>query len=310
MSLIRGISHISDRVAASSNEVNSATQQIAVMSGQTSESINEIARGAYDQAKDTERGSSNMYALSEMMAGDGRNRELLNETADYADRIKEEGSKTVEVLLEKSKITNSATGEIQKVIYETQESFQKIQSASQMIGKITQQTNMLALNASIEAARAGEAGKGFAVVAEEIGKLAEQSHSFTQQINNVIKELAQKIEFTVKTIDEVNNTIENQTGIVGETKEKFDGISEALNKVKSVIDALNASGNDMENKKNDMVLILGNLSAISEENAAATEQTLATVESQTSSISGIADISRELAELAKEIQDNLNKFKF
>ncbi len=310
LSLIRNISDISNRVAASSSEVNSATRQIVVMSEQTSESINEIARGAYDQAKDTERGSSNMYGLSEMMASDAKNRELLNATADYADRIKEEGSKTVDILLEKSKITNSATGEIQKVISETQESSQKIRIASQMIEKITQQTNLLALNASIEAARAGEAGKGFAVVAGEIGKLAEQSNSFTQQINNIIKELTYKIEFTVKTIDEVNKTIENQTGIVGETKEKFDGIAEALNKVKSVIDALNTSGVDMENKKNDMVEILGNLSAISEENAAATEQTLATVESQTSSISRIADISRELADLAKNIQDNLNRFKF
>ncbi len=309
-SLIRNISDISNRVAASSNEVNSATRQIVVMSEQTSESINEIARGAYDQAKDTERGSSNMYGLSEMMASDAKNRELLNATADYADRIKEEGSKTVDILLEKSKITNSATGEIQKVISETQESSQKIRIASQMIEKITQQTNLLALNASIEAARAGEAGKGFAVVAGEIGKLAEQSNSFTQQINNIIKELTYKIEFTVKTIDEVNKTIENQTGIVGETKEKFDGIAEALSKVKSVIDALNTSGVGMENKKNDMAEILGNLSAISEENAASTEQTLATVESQTSSISRIADISRELADLAKDIQDNLNRFKF
>lgn len=309
-SLIRNISDISNRVAASSNEVNSATRQIVVMSEQTSESINEIARGAYDQAKDTERGSSNMYGLSEMMASDAKNRELLNATADYADRIKEEGSKTVDILLEKSKITNSATGEIQKVISETQESSQKIRIASQMIEKITQQTNLLALNASIEAARAGEAGKGFAVVAGEIGKLAEQSNSFTQQINNIIKELTYKIEFTVKTIDEVNKTIENQTDIVGETKEKFDGIAEALSKVKSVIDALNTSGVGMENKKNDMAEILGNLSAISEENAASTEQTLATVESQTSSISRIADISRELADLAKDIQNNLNRFKF
>lgn len=309
-SLIRNISDISNRVAASSNEVNSATRQIVVMSEQTSESINEIARGAYDQAKDTERGSSNMYGLSEMMESDAKNRELLNATADYADRIKEEGSKTVDILLEKSKITNSATGEIQKVISETQESSQKIRIASQMIEKITQQTNLLALNASIEAARAGEAGKGFAVVAGEIGKLAEQSNSFTQQINNIIKELTYKIEFTVKTIDEVNKTIENQTDIVGETKEKFDGIAEALSKVKSVIDALNTSGVGMENKKNDMAEILGNLSAISEENAASTEQTLATVESQTSSISRIADISRELADLAKDIQNNLNRFKF
>ena len=310
LSLIKGVSDVSNRVAESSGEVRTATHQIVAMSDQTTVSINEIAKGAYEQAKDTEQGSSYMYNLSEIMVNDSKNRELLNDTAVHVDKIKEEGSKTVEILLEKTKITNAATGEIQKVISETQESSQKIQIASQMIEKITQQTNLLALNASIEAARAGEAGKGFAVVAEEIGKLAEQSSSFTQQINNVIKELAQKIEFTVNTIDEVNKTILNQTEIVGETKDKFDGIADALGKMKSVIETLNTSGVEMENKKNEMVHILGNLSAISEENAAATEETLATFESQNTSISRIADVSMELDLLAQNIKENLSKFKY
>lgn len=310
LSLIKVVSDVSNRVAESSGEVRTATQQIVAMSDQTTVSINEIAKGAYEQAKDTEQGSSYMYNLSEIMVNDSKNRELLNGTAVHVDKLKEEGSKTVEILLEKTKITNAATGEIQKVISETQESSQKIQIASQMIEKITQQTNLLALNASIEAARAGEAGKGFAVVAEEIGKLAEQSSSFTQQINNVIKELAQKIEFTVNTIDEVNKTIINQTEIVGETKDKFDGIADALGQMKSVIETLNASGEEMENKKNEMIHILGNLSAISEENAAATEETLATFESQNTSISRIADVSREMDLLAQNIKENLSKFKY
>ncbi len=310
LSLIKGVSDVSHRVAESSGEVRIATQQIVAMSDQTTVSINEIAKGAYEQAKDTEQGSSYMFNLSEIMVNDSKNRELLNSTAVHVDKIKEEGSKTVEILLEKAKITNIATGEIQKVISETQESSQKIQIASQMIEKITQQTNLLALNASIEAARAGEAGKGFAVVAEEIGKLAEQSNSFTQQINNVIKELSQKIEFTVNTIDEVNKTILNQTEIVGETKDKFDGIADALGKMKSVIEKLNTSGGEMESKKNEMVHILGNLSAISEENAAATEETLATFESQNTSIARIADVSMDLDSLAQNIKENLSKFKY
>ncbi len=310
LSLIKRIREISNRVAASSGEVKHATHSIVQVSEQASVSINEIARGAYEQARDTEQGSSYMYKLSDFIISDNKNRELLNETAVNADKLKEEGLSTVNLLMEKTKITNIATNEIQKVIAETQESSQKIQIASQMIEKITQQTNLLALNASIEAARAGEAGRGFAVVAEEIGKLAEQSTSFTQQINNVIKELTQKIEFTVRTISEVDRTISAQTDMVGETKEKFDGIAEAVSKMRSVIDALSTSGKEMEGKKDEMIQILGNLSAISEENAAATQETLATVESQTSSISKIADISSELAVLAGEIKENISRFKF
>lgn len=310
VNLIKSISDISNKVANSSNEVNTATQKIVAMAEQTSASVDEIAKGAFEQAKDTEQGSSYMNNLSEIMLEDSKNRDLLNDTVTNVDKMKDEGTNIVEDLMEKTRITNNATSEINKVIAETQQSSEKIQVASQMIDNITKQTNLLALNASIEAARAGEAGKGFAVVAEEIGKLAEQSTNFTQQINNVIKELAQKIDFTVKTIQEVDKTINTQTLIVGQTKEKFDGIASSIGEMKNVIFSLNSSGNEIENRKNGMIQILGNLSAISEENAAATEETLATVESQTSSMAQIADVSEKLAVLAKDIQSNLNKFKF
>lgn len=308
--LIKNISLISNKVADSSHGVNEATQQIVSMADQTSASVDEIAKGAFEQARDTEKGSSYMNSLSEIIIRDGENRELLNTAADYADKLKSEGAEIVGELLETNKVTISATNEIHRVISETQESSQKIQIASQMIEKITQQTNLLALNASIEAARAGESGRGFAVVAEEIGKLAEQSGSFTRQINSVIKELAQKIDFAVNTIQEVDQIISGQTDIVGQTKEKFDGIAESLTKIKSGIVSLNLSGNEIEDKKNEMINILGNLSAISQENAAATEETLATVESQTTGISHIADASKELAVLAKDMEKNINKFKF
>jgi len=310
LNLIRSISVISDKVAHSSNEVNAATQQIVAMADQTSASVDEIAKGAYEQAKDTEEGSNHMNRLSEIMLEDSKNRDLLNDTANNVDKLKDEGNSIVEDLMEKTRITNDATSQINKVIAETQQSSQKIQVASHMIEKISQQTNLLALNASIEAARAGEAGRGFAVVAEEIGKLADQSNSFTRQINNDIKELAQKIDFAVKTIKEVDKIINSQTLIVGKTKEKFDGIASSLAQIKLVIVSLNSSGNDIENRKNEMINILGNLSAVSEENAAATEETLATVETQTTSMAQIADTSKELADLAKDIQTNLNKFKY
>lgn len=310
VNLIRSISESSDKVANSSNEVNKTTQNIVAMAEQTAVSVDEIAKGAYEQAKDTEQGSSYMNSLSEIIIEDSKNRDLLNETANNVDKMKDEGTRTVEDLQDKNLITINATTEINKVISETQQSSEKIKLASQMIEQISQQTNLLSLNASIEAARAGEAGKGFAVVADEIGKLADQSNRFTHQINNDIKDLTQKINFAVETIEEMSKTIHDQTNIVGQTKDKFDGIANALGQMRQVILALNSSGKEIEDRKNEMINILANLSAISEENAAATEETLATVESQHTSMGQIADESKELAVLAKDIQTNLSKFKF
>jgi methyl-accepting chemotaxis protein len=310
LNLIKSILDISGRVANSSDEIRVATQHIVAMADQTSISVGEMAKGASEQAKDTEIGSNYMNGLSEIILEDSKNRDVLNNAASNANKTKDEGNCIVEELMEKTNITNISINEINNVIVETQKSSEKIQDASKMIEQIAEQTNLLALNASIEAARAGEAGRGFAVVAGEIGKLAEQSNNFTRQINNDIRDLTANIDFAVKTIEEMDSTINVQSKIVGKTKEKFDGIAFSLEQIKSAILSLNTSGNDIENRRDEMIRILGNLSAISEENAAATEETLATVESQNSSITQIADACAELSDLAKGINSNIVKFKF
>ncbi len=307
--LITNLLTIASNLAYSSDEVRESTRQIVAMTDQTTTSVGEVAKGAAEQAKDIENGSNYMNELSDIILEDSKNRDILNSAAISANKIKDEGNSIVEELMDKTNITNSATNEINKVINKTQKSSEKIQIASKMIEEIAEQTNLLALNASIEAARAGEAGRGFAVVAQEIGKLAEQSNNFTRQINEDIKDLTENIDFAVITIKEMDEIINVESKIVGQTKDKFGGIALSLEQIKSAIMSLNTSGNEIESRRDEMIRILGNLSAISEENAAATEETLATVETQNTSVSNILDITNDLASLAKEIQSDLGKFK-
>ena len=184
-----------------------------------------------------------------------------------------------------------------------------VEVASQMIQNIADQTNLLALNATIEAARAGEAGRGFAVVADEIRKLAEQSNDFTNDIKTIIDELRQKSTGAVEAMIEVKDIVNKQNISVKSTEEKFEMIAQAIETVKDVIEKLNQSSKIMNMNKDAIVNLMHNLSAVSEENAAGTEEASASMQQQLESISMISESGEELALIADELKSLIDKFK-
>ncbi len=308
--LIKSIADTSQQVASSSEELTAITQQSASASEEVARTIDEIARAAGEQAKDTERGASEINILGAEIEKNQEDLINLNNAADEVNRLKDEGIEIIEELVENTKSSNDSATEIYEIIVNTNESAEKIKNASQMIRSIAGQTNLLALNAAIEAARAGEAGRGFAVVAEEIRKLAEESNTFTEDITVVIGELTNKTEYAVNTMQEVSNILKSQTESVEMTNSRFQGIASAIENVKEAIESIAQSGIEMEGKKEEIVEVIQNLSAISQENAAATEEASASMEEQTASIEEISSASEALSKLAEEMQESIAKFKY
>ena len=109
-----------------------------------------------------------------------------------------------------------------------------IQSITQVIQTIAEQTNLLALNAAIEAARAGEQGRGFAVVADEVRTLASKTRESTDKIHNIINELAERSERAVRVSNEGLTSAEHGSAIVEETRGALFEINSA---VKGIADA-------------------------------------------------------------------------
>ena len=159
-----------------------------------------------------------------------------------------------------------------------------------LIKDIAEQTNLLALNASIESARAGEAGKGFAVVAEEIRQLADRSGKAVGEIISIL--------------DNVNNDL-NETKkatkvsdkCVADSKESTQNTIDSFEKILNSVEVTNESVNKIIRRVEKCSDIASGIAAITEEQSAATQETLSTVET-------LSQCAEKIKENSKSVMDD------
>lgn len=307
-SLVSEIASVVDDLSRQAESLSDVSENVSEMGSELSSTVNEVANGATSQAQETAEGQQQMTELSSLISVVHNNMTVLNEAIDAVSQIKDQGIEALKAVVDNTEKSNENSDRVHEVIMETSVQTEKIKEASAQIRDIASQTNLLALNASIEAARAGEAGKGFAVVATEIGNLAGGTNELTAQIEQIIRELVEKMNLAVSVINQMQEAAKVQRYSVSDTQDKFERIADNIRQMEDRCRQLGESAGKMEESRNVLVGVVSDLSAISEENAACMEQAAASVEEQSKSIESVSQSSRSVAALADQLTGEIQKF--
>jgi methyl-accepting chemotaxis protein len=295
-------------VLNSSQLLSTAVDENTASVNEVSASMEEVAKSSSEQAKQTENGVIGVKNLAERIELVTDLTVKTNESAVKTAVIGEQGLKAIQLLSQKSEENSKAVEKANEKILEVDKNSVEIGAITEAISQISEQTNLLSLNAAIEAARAGELGKGFAVVAEEVRKLASQSAESAAKVKQLINGIQEKSKMAVKAMEEGKTIAKEQSIAVVEAEEIFTDILKAVEKITEDIKSIKDYSVEMEAEKNEIVDVFENLSASTEENSAATQEVSATTEQQLSSMEQIASHTQDLNRLAEKLKAAINMF--
>ena len=270
--------------------------------------VDEVAISATNQANATQDVAEQMNEMGIAVEKASENIGTLKNIAGEMEITNHEVSETLDSLVSISNNTKQSIEIVQRQTNDTNQSAMEIQNVVDFISDIAGQTNLLSLNASIEAARAGDQGRGFAIVADEVRKLAEQSSQSAGQIEEIVRKLIENSNSSVDAMNVVMDDMQIQQDKLHQTKDVFGHLNSEISNVTSAVDGITKEIEIIDQAKSKVYGNLENLAAISEENAASTQETSATMAQLSELVNACDNAVGELGDISDLLEGNVKKF--
>lgn len=309
---LRGLLQVSHETV---NNVEDSAQTFSRLTGTVSEGamqieqdMEQITQAMDRQAQDVQNGQTVLVGFEHQIEILETNFQQMNEIVE---RMNQQMESSAKVARELHASTESSASNINTILEQIKLLGEYSQNISYMVSVITDisdQTSLLALNASIEAARAGEAGRGFAVVAEEIRQLSEQTGTASGDIIKIVGDIRDGIENAVQNIDETGMNFQKNISISRDVQQVLNAVGESFAHLAAMEEELSESVEKFVEGKNVMAESFEQITTNSSECLDISYRIKDISKEQSGAMEELTGWSDRLNELSEQLQRKTDEF--
>jgi twitching motility protein PilJ len=276
-------------------EINHATEQVTSATSVAQDTSEQLLSAAETQSSQIIQTTDAVNDMTRSILQVSSNAAQASQVAQRSLEAAIQGSQAVQNTISGMNEIRTQIQETSKRIKRLGESSQEISEIVELISDITEQTNILALNAAIKAASAGEAGRGFTVVAEEVQRLAERSSEATKQISAIVKTIQTDTHGAVAAMEKSTEGVVDGARVADAAGQALNEIETVTTNLAQLIQSISAATNAQTDSAKT---VANNMQMIQEITTQTTQGTKLTAESV-----------GQLTSLAEELRDSVAGFK-
>lgn len=247
------------------NKVSSSSSQLDYIVVQSNQISDKATHGVETQLKETEHTAS---AMLQMAASAQQANDISDIANNKAQQVQHQSKQGLAIITHSN---DNIKGLAKNVAHATSEIHQlrnkvmDIETILEVIGQVSDQTNLLALNAAIEAARAGEQGRGFAVVADEVRQLAQRSQGSAVEIQDMIENLRNQTLVTVDVMEKAQSMAQEGVEQAVQAGSSFSDITQGIQEISSLNQQITLASNEQTQVAEEISRNITNINGVTEE---------------------------------------------
>lgn len=309
LSIIAQVQQTSVQLSDAAAELSSGVRETTKNNERAVSFVQEITNGLHTQTASTEEITK---AMDEMAIGISKIADSSSSVSELAKHTEQEtikGNETIQSAVQRMNHVLKQVSNAEEIMHTLGDHAKNITKIVEVMGSISSQTQLLALNASIEAVHANENGNSFAVVADEVRKLADQAKKATDQIATMIEEMQTSTKQAMEAIQTSHMEVSEGTRIVQDAGKAFDQIMQASAHVTEQILALSAASEQMMAGAEQVSTSADQLRQIAKTSAKQGEQVLVSAEEQLAAMQNIDASAHQVLQISNALVNETKKFK-